>query len=69
MYDHQPDCPNKYYWFSASVEVNVTYHYCREDATGMLPGLTVILHLKYDKKIYISINLFISVSEKSLNFN
>ena len=25
MYNHQPAGPNKYYWFSASVEVSVTY--------------------------------------------
>ena len=30
----------------------------------MLPGLIVILRLKYGKKGYISINLFILVSEK-----
>ena len=34
----------------------------------MLPGLAVILRLKYDKKVYISINLFIFVSKKSLNY-
>ena len=30
MYDRQPACPNKYYWLSASVEISVTYYYCRK---------------------------------------
>ena len=34
----------------------------------MLPGLAVALRLKYDKKVYISINLFIFASKESLNF-
>ena len=59
MYNRQPACPNKYYWLSASVEVSVTYHYCRKSACNMLTGLAVILRLKYDNKVYMSINLFI----------
>ena len=35
---------------------------------SMLSGLAVILHLKYDKNVYIIITLFIFVSKKSLNF-
>ena len=33
----------------------------------MLPGLIIILRLKYGKKVYISINLFIFVSKKLIN--
>ena len=32
----------------------------------MFPGLAVILHLKYDKNVYIIINLFIFVTKKSI---
>ena len=35
----------------------------------MLPGLTVILHLKYGKNVYISITLFIFVSKKVMKFH
>ena len=30
MYDRQSACPNKYYWLSTSVEISVTYYYCRK---------------------------------------
>ena len=33
----------------------------------MLTGLAVILRLKYDNKVYMSINLFILVSKMSIN--
>ena len=35
----------------------------------MLPGLFVILHLKYGKNVYISITLFIFVSKKVIEFH
>ena len=30
MFDRQSACPNKYYWFTASVEISVIYHYCQK---------------------------------------
>ena len=59
MYDCRPAGPNKYYWFSGSVEVSVPYHYCLkvQAVSTMLPGLAVISHLKYDKKKGIYMNL------------
>ena len=67
MYVHQPASSTKKYWFSSSVEVNVTIVLLSEGAGSMLTGLTIILHLKYDKKVYIIINFFFFVSRKSLN--
>ena len=34
----------------------------------MIPGLTVILPLKYGKNVYISINLIIFVNKKVIKF-
>ena len=45
MYDHQPTYPNQYYWFSAGVEVSVTYHYCQK-----VHAVSFHLRLKYGKK-------------------
>ena len=58
MYVHQPASSDKNYWFSARVEVDVAKVLLSEDAGSMFPGLAIILHLKYDKKLYIIINLF-----------
>ena len=53
MYVYQPAATNKNYWFSASIEVSVTIALLSEGTGSNLPGLAVILHLKYDKKVYI----------------
>ena len=62
MYVHQP--ANKNYRFSASVEVNVAIelYELSEGAGSMFPGLPIILHLKYDKKVYIIIFFFFLIS-------
>ena len=58
MCDRQPACPNKYYWFSDSVKVSpiIIAKRCMQYACMS------ILRLKYGEKVYISINLFIFVS-------
>ena len=68
IYVRQPASPSKTraYWFYASVEVSVAIALLSECAGSMLPGLAVILHSKYDKTVYIIINLFIFISKKSL---
>ena len=67
MYVHQPAGSNINYWFSASVEVNVAIelHELSEGAGSMFPGLSIILHLKYDKKVYIIIIFLFFLSIKS----
>ena len=56
-------------WFSDGVKVSITHLLLfSEGACSMLPGLIIILHLKYSKKVYIRNNLFIFVSKKSVNF-
>ena len=47
MYVRQPAGPSKNYWISATVGFSDTTTLLSEGAGSMLPGLAIILHLKF----------------------